>query len=320
MIVPKKVAALAVGFLGLMSAASLGQGPPRSGRAQAPAGDVLVLQDPATLEWIQQADVAALREGVIEKMELEIGAEVKEGGLIGKLNDKMAELAVAKAKVAVRNVGAIKKAEAQKNLAASVLARSENLLRRGVDYVSKEELAKNQAELEVAYAMEIEAREQIEIAKAELAIAERTFEEHKIVAPFNGIIYERRKDPGESVRANEAVVSVGNLDKLRAWAYVPLEYAARVKEGQRVELQLRLQGVRGEKQAIEQKRFIGKITFVDPQIQPIAETAVRVYADFENPTHELRPGFRATMTIFLNADGAAAAPAPAVGARIGVGR
>lgn len=128
------------------------------------------------------------------------------------------------------------------------------------------------------------------------------------------------KHPGESVRANEAVVRLGNLDKLRAWGYVPLEYASRVKEGQRVEIQLRLQGGRGEKQPIEQKRFVGKITFVDPQIQPIAETAVRVYADFENPTHELRPGFRSTMTIFLNSEGAAAAPAPAVGARIGLGR
>ena len=33
---------------------------------------------------------------------------------------------------------------------------------------------------------------------------------------------------------------------------------------------------------IEQKRFRGKITFVDPQIQPVAETAVRIYAEFDN--------------------------------------
>ncbi|MDR3634809.1 MAG: efflux RND transporter periplasmic adaptor subunit [Isosphaeraceae bacterium] len=320
MIVPKKVAALAAGFLALLSAASLAQNPTPSGRTPAGAGDVLVLQEPATLEWIQKADVAALREGVIEKMELEIGAEVQKGGLIGKLNDRMAELAVAKAKIAAKNVGAILKAEAQRNLAMSVLARSQNLLKRGIDYVSKEEVAKNVAELEVADAMKTEAVEQVELNKAELAIAERTFEEHKITSPFDGVIYELMKHPGESVRANEAVVRLGNLNKLRAWAYVPLEYASRVKEGQRVELQLRLQGARGEKQPIEQKRFVGKITFVDPQIQPVAETAVRVYADFENPTHELRPGFRSTMTIFLTGEGAAAAPAPAVGARIGVDR
>ena len=83
------------------------------------------------------------------------------------------------------------------------------------------------------------------------------------------------KNPGESVRANEAVVKLGNLNKLRADAYVPLEYAYRVKEGQVVEIQPKITGGRGEPLPIEKKRFRGKITFVDPQIQPVAETAVR---------------------------------------------
>ena len=46
---------------------------------------------------------------------------------------------------------------------------------------------------------------------------------------------------------------------------------------------------RGEPLPIEKKRFRGKITFVDPQIQPVAETAVRIRAEFENPG-DLRPG------------------------------
>ena len=81
------------------------------------------------------------------------------------------------------------------------------------------------------------------------------------------------KNPGESVRANEAVVQLGNLYKLCANAYVPLEYAFRVKEGQVVEIQPRITSGKGEPLAIEKKRFRGKITFVDPQIQPVAETA-----------------------------------------------
>ena len=51
---------------------------------------------------------------------------------------------------------------------------------------------------------------------------------------------------------------------------------------------------------IEQKRFRGKITFVDPQIQPVAETAVRIFAEFENKDHELRPGLKGVMTIYLD--------------------
>ena len=74
--------------------------------------------------------------------------------------------------------------------------------------------------------------------------------------------------------------------------YVPLEYAYRVKEDQVVEIQPRITGTRGggEPLPIEKKRFRGKITFVDPQIQPVAETAVRIRAEFPNPDFELRPG------------------------------
>ena len=81
------------------------------------------------------------------------------------------------------------------------------------------------------------------------------------------------KNPGESVRANEAVVQLGKLSRLCANAYVPLEYAFQVKEGQIVEIQPKVDSADGGKEAIESKRFRGKITFVDPQIQPIAETA-----------------------------------------------
>ena len=69
---------------------------------------------------------------------------------------------------------------------------------------------------------------------------------------------------------------------------------------------------------LEQKKFRGKITFVDPQIQPVAETAVRIYAEFENKDRELQPGLKGVMTIYLTPDMAApsARPtAPTVGAR-----
>ncbi len=128
------------------------------------------------------------------------------------------------------------------------------------------------------------------------------------------------KGPGESVRANELVVKLGNLEKLRIWGYVPIGFSHSVKEGQIVEFQPRLLGDRHAPLPIEQKRFRGKITFVDPEIQPVNETAVRIHAEFENKDLDLRPGLKGAMTIFL---GSEAAEAPAVGARTepaGIGR
>jgi RND family efflux transporter MFP subunit len=305
----KKAAALAAGFVFALSLASLGQ----NAAPGTSTGETLLIDD-ATIDWIEKSDVAALREGVISKMELQIGMPVLEGKPIGYLHAEIAELTVAKAKTAVSFTAPVEKAEAQKELAAAVLATSHRLNKRRPGMVSDEEMRKAEAELKVADAMKREAFEKIKLDTAELKLAERALEEHKIVAPFDGIIVERKKNRGESVRANEAVVTLGNLDKLRAWFYIPLEHAYRVKEGQIVDLQLRITGTRGTPLPIEQKRFRGKISFVDPQVQPVAETAVRVHADFENPDHELRPGLKAAVTIYLGTDGQRAGNA-AVGVR-----
>ena len=77
------------------------------------------------------------------------------------------------------------------------------------------------------------------LAKDELELAENALDEHTIRAPFSGVIMKRIKNPGESVRANEPVVELGNLDKLRVFAFIPLEYVYRVTEGAVVEFQVR---------------------------------------------------------------------------------
>jgi len=302
MLVPKKAAALAAGFIAALSAASFAQNPAADANAANSPGDVLVLNELATLEWIEKADVAALREGVIKSMELQIGMPVEKDGQIGMLHDEVARLSFEKAELAAKGDAAEQKALAQKQLAMAIVARNDRLRKRGPDFVSLEEVQKAEAEVNVAVAMQNEAIEKRERDKAEARLAKRALDEHKIVAPFSGVVYERLKNPGESVRANEAVVRLGNLDKLRAWAYVPLDYAFRIKEGQVVEIQLRLEGTRGGPLPIEQKKFRGTIKFVDPQIEPTAETAVRIAAEFDNKDRLLRPGFKAVMTVFLNSE------------------
>ena len=216
--------------------------------------------------------MAALREGVIEKMELQIGMPVKEGGTIGFLHHQFAELTVAKAQAQADSVGPLEKAEAQEEVAASVVARNSRLNERKPGMVSAEDVAKDEGEFKAATATNKEASENRKIAQAELDLAKQTLDEHTIKAPFDGIIIKRMKKPGESVRANEAVVELGNLNHLAADAYVPLEYAYRVKEDQVVEIQPHSRS--RTPLPIEKKRFRGKITFVDPEIQPEGEKAV----------------------------------------------
>ena len=263
------------------------------------------------MDWIEKSDVAALREGVIEKMELRLGDPALVSKPIGYLHREAAELTVAKNKIQAESVGAIEKGKASLGVAVAIVAINKRLNDRKPGMVSAEDMAKAEGELKVADAQIQEATENQAAAKAELALAQQILKEHTIVAPFDGVVIKRMKNPGESVRANEAVVQLGKLSRLCANAYVPLKHAFKVKEGQIVEIRPKVDSVEGGKEEIESLRFRGKITFVDPQIQAIAETARRIRAEFDNPDFKLLPGLKVQMTIYLTDDVASRIPQPA---------
>jgi RND family efflux transporter MFP subunit len=306
----KTAIALATGLLTLLSVAALAQ---NGQDAPAPANPVvttLVLDELATVDWIEKSAVAALREGVIEKMELRLGDPAFKDKPIGFLHKEAAELTVKKNKIQAEMTGAIEKGRAASDVAASRVARDHRLNQRIPGTVSAEDLAKDEGEFKVAEAQIKEAEEAQAVAKAELALSDQIVKEHTIVAPFDGVVIKRMKNPGESVRANEAVVEVGKLSRLCANAYVPLKHAFKVKEGQIVEIRPRVDSVDGGREEIESLKFRGRITFVDPQIQAVAETARRIRAEFDNPDFRLMPGLKVQMTIYLTNDVASRIPQP----------
>jgi RND family efflux transporter MFP subunit len=306
----KTAATLAVGLLTTLSVASFAQNGQDEPAPADPAVTALVLDELATVDWIEKSDVAALREGVIEKMELRLGDPAFKDKPIGYLHKEYAELTVAKNKVLANQTGAIEKGKAASDVAASIVARNKRLNERKPGMVSAEEVAKAEGEFKLAEAQIKEAEEQREANRADLALAEQTLREHTIVAPFDGIVIKRMKNPGESVRANEAVVQIGKLSRLCANAYVPLKHAFKIKEGQIVEIRPKVDSVEGGKEEIENLRFRGRITFVDPQVQAVAEVARRIRAEFDNPDFKLIPGLKVQMTIYLSNDVASRIPLP----------
>ncbi|HKM53478.1 MAG TPA: efflux RND transporter periplasmic adaptor subunit, partial [Isosphaeraceae bacterium] len=73
MTVPKIVATVAVGLLTTLSVAALAYDDANTQDPQNPSVTGIVLDELATVDWIEKSDVAALREGVIERMELKLG-------------------------------------------------------------------------------------------------------------------------------------------------------------------------------------------------------------------------------------------------------
>jgi RND family efflux transporter MFP subunit len=296
----RKAVALTLGLCSMLSIVTIAE-------AQKPSqGDLEYVIEDARISWYQKSEISALREGVIDKLEARRGDNVITGAKIGLLHKEVADLAVREAEIQAKGVGGILKAKAQKRLAMAVVIRNKNLLDKGAGYVSTEEKEKAEAELEAAQASLIEAQDTQELARAKLESAKQAAQEHIIVAPFAGQILEEHKHEGESVRANEAIVTLGNLDTVEVWGYLPIEYMYRVAPGSDVTVQIMLGKSRG-KQAIEQKQFRGKISSVDQSIQSVGENTIKVYAKLNNPDHELKPGLNASMTIRLKPESQGAA-------------
>ena len=294
MIPYRAAVALSIGLLVPLSTATIAQ--------QQRAEPQTLVREDATIDWYQVSNVAALRPGVIDKIELRIGKEVgRAGDEIGRLHRESADLAVKEAEVQANSQGAVLKARAQVRMAGAVVNRDKALNAKIANSVSQEAVQKSEAEFLVARAGEVEAVDTQNLAIAKLESARQAAAEHIIRAPFGGIVIDEFKKEGESVQANDPVVRIGNLDKVRVWTYIPVDYAYRVTIGTEIEIQPRL-GVssgRGVPHLIDKKKFRGVVTFVDPSLQAIGEDGVRVYAEIDNPAHELRPNLKATMTFFL---------------------
>jgi multidrug efflux pump subunit AcrA (membrane-fusion protein) len=276
-----KAAGLAAGLVAALAlAASAQQRPARS------PGETLVV--PGNLDWLEKSDVSALREGVIEQIEFQVGDRVEANKQIGNLHQRLAELAVKKARVAAEGLGTLKKAQAQKVLAQQQMAILMNIREKDPRNVTYEEMRKAEAEVAVAVAMEQEAKDNIDLAKAELEINEQTLHEHTIYSPpFTGYVTDRMKNPNESVRASEPVLRIGRIDKLRFHGFLPFESASRVRVGDTVEFRPIIDEA---ELPIEKKRFTGKVKATSREVSVVGRTEVQVLAEIDNPEDPDRPG------------------------------
>lgn len=273
--------------------------------AKAPGSDSESLFVPeATIELKDVANVAARIGGVIQSVEIPEGVLVKKGDPIAFLYNKKAQLAVAKAEIAAKSEVGTLKADANREVAAAKLARAQNINSRSPGAVHKEEMEELIGQVKVAYAMVAEAKVEHDLATAELAIAQQVLEEHSIPAPFDGVVAELLKKPGDSVQEHEPVVRLVNLDTLRVFVYIPSKESFRLQQGDRAEIEPTIPLGAGGR-----KKIGAKVTFIDPEVQSVGEKTRRIYLEVDNKAagYELLPGMACSVTIYPRSVAAAAA-------------
>ena len=301
-----KSTVLAAGAFATLAAATLAQGP----RQKAAPKRVVVESDTlvvgGNIDWITKSDVASLRPGVLESIEVSEGMPVAKGKPFAHIHSETAELSRNKAKVAAENVGAIMKGEAQLKLAIAERARNGRIIRVNPTYVSDSDLQKSEAEVSVAEAMVQDAREQQALAVKELKMAEQAVKEFDIVAPFDGVVIKLWKHAGESVQNSEPVIQLAQNDRVRFFSFIPLSERDRVREGMIVDVRPTIDD--GEL-PLENKRFRGKIVAFGGEVQSVLKTEIAIYAEiYNNKSKQLYPGLKADMIIYLDDNSIPAAP------------
>ena len=162
------------------------------------------------------------------------GDRVKAGDIIFKLDTEQAQLAV-------------KLAEKRHEDATRLLSRQLQLQQRQVTSSAK-----------VA-----DYRIDAERAKLELEQAHNTLQNLIIRAPFDGVVGLPAADVGERVTTATDLVSLDNRQKLLVEFKVPERYATRIERGDTLHVKT---------PSIEQKRFAGRIQYIDSRVETTSRT------------------------------------------------
>ncbi len=227
--------------------------PPTAVEVSAAFADTVVDAIVATgqIEAIQQIQLRPDVEGRLVDLLVQEGAIVEKGAPLVKIDD--AEL---KAQV--------ERARADFDLARQALDRTRQLLGQK---------AAAPADLERA---EAAARS----SKASLDLLQLRLTRTTVLAPFAGVVGQRRVSLGDYVTTSTQLLTLQTIAPARATFSVPERYAAELRRGAKVEFHVA---------ALPGKRFDAQVDFVDPVITLPGRT-ITVKALTANSARSLQPG------------------------------
>jgi len=219
----------------------------------------------------------------------EVLAKIEDTDLKGALTESRGNYQQAEAAYSTAQQSAgrdLKIAKEQLDAAQSLYDARENLYRQGA--IAQKDVqdskialsqARNQYDLaEKQYTLK-SAEGQLTAAKGKLAAAEADVSYSTIVSPIDGVVTERPYYAGETPASGLPIITVMDLTKVVARAYLTPQQAAQLHVGDAASL------------APEngQPEVPGKVTVVSPAVDP-SSTTVQVWVEAPNHGEKLKPG------------------------------
>lgn len=239
----------------------------------------------AFIEPYRDIDVASSEMGSLVFLNVKEGDRVTRGQVLGGLDESVLQAALEVAKKAKDSRGRLNSAQAELSLQVDRFEKISQLMQRR--HASPEELARAEAQLQVAQAQVLGVQEELDVKAAECDRIEAQLKQKRIVSPIDGVVTRIFKDAGEFLSASDPiVVKVVQLDVLLVEFPVPALAARDFKAGQTVPLRT----------ASAETPVSGTIEYVSPTTDAQSNTT-RVRVRIENRNMQCHSGDACWLTV-----------------------
>jgi membrane fusion protein, heavy metal efflux system len=245
--------------------------------AKAPAATLGCLIGP-----MRVADIGSPVTGIVGQINVDIGDSVRQGQPLVVLRSEVEAAGERSAKTRWSIDADIRSAQASLLLANQRFTRATGLLSEG--FVSPQAVEQARAEQEVAAQRVAQSKGQREVLATDLNVVRAQVEQRTVRAPFDGVIVERFRHPGERVE-DRPVLRLATLNPLRVDLVVPAARFGQFKVRDHIAVQPELPGV---------SAVNAEVTHVDRVIDAASNT-YRVRLSLANPGHKLPAGARCSV-------------------------
>ncbi|HEX4591189.1 MAG TPA: efflux RND transporter periplasmic adaptor subunit [Gemmataceae bacterium] len=164
---------------------------------------VAVVNSTGTVKPVQQVSVSTFVSGPIASIAVDFNDEVKKGDLLAVIDPRIYAAAVAQARAYYANQKAgVERAKAQLQQARNDEARSVALRTENRTFISDTEMDQFKYKRMMLEAELSLAETAVDQARASLDTAEANLNYTRIISPVNGVIIDRKVDPGQTVAAS----------------------------------------------------------------------------------------------------------------------
>ena len=221
-----------------------------------------VLPAIGTVRASETAQLSAQMMGNVTSMNVREGDTVSQGQVLATIDPSQAQAGLERAQAAFSAAQhELAAAQSERTLAESTLKRYDTLFER--KSVSPQEYDEVKARFQNAAARTEAAQAGQSQARAAVTQAQAAFGYTKIRAPFNGVVTERKVDPGALAAPGMSLLTVESTGRYRLEVNVDEASLRFVKEGQVVPVAL---------DAYPDKQISGKLAQIVPAADPASRT------------------------------------------------